>query len=190
MLWRAITIGCVLIASPSLAWGNAAEPTSYRLEATGEGVRVCPRNFDQRGCGDADGMLRENVKTGEVVKLTDDCSEREGDAACYVDACVPAGTYRYGFAKPYTCNTSSASTDYWDDVTVTEGCSGEATQHAVFTEALPWKGKDQRICSYRGDKGGGDNGCGHCTIDAPSSRVAPAVGAFAAGLLLLRRRRR
>jgi hypothetical protein len=175
---------------PSIAWGNAAEPTSYTLKPEGEGVLVCPRNFRSRGCPDPGGMLRQNVKTGEVVKLNDACKgdERESDPGCYLDACVPAGTYRYGFAKPYACQSSSASTDYWEDITVADGCKGEATKHAAFEGKVPWEGKEQAICHYQGGGSNGDNGCAHCTVGAVGSRLAPALFALGLGLMLLRRR--
>jgi hypothetical protein len=38
---------------------------------------------------------------------------------CYVDECVPKGSCRYGFAKPYECCTACVGTSYFEAAEVT-----------------------------------------------------------------------
>src|SRR5262245_20247546 len=108
------SLALLLLFAPNLALANAARPVTYDVTVEGDTVRVCPVNFADRKCPDPGGMLRQNVDTGEVVRLVDDC-----DAGCYVDRCVVPGSYRYGFATPYECKKTAASTDYFTPAAVT-----------------------------------------------------------------------
>jgi hypothetical protein len=129
-----------LLLVTTSADANCARPVGYDATVEGSTVTVTPVSFGSRKCPDPDGMLRQNVNTGEVVRLADTCKD---DA--YVDECVPAGTFRYGFAKPYECFPSACSTDYFVEVQLVHkpGCASKA----VAASTVPW-GRSQKICSY------------------------------------------
>lgn len=131
----------ILLAEEASA--NCAKPVSYDAEVTDAGVYISPENFENRVCPDQEGLVRENVKTGETVRI--DACEPDGGAR-FVDTCVTAGQYRYGFARPYECHAAACSTDYFVtvDVASAPACVGPA--HAKVPSA-PW-GSDSRICSY------------------------------------------
>src|SRR5262245_15757631 len=89
------------VAVPGRALANCAQPTTYDATTAGNTVTVCLANFGARQCPDQ-GLLRQNPTSGEVVTLAD-CNS----SACFVDECVPVGTYRYGLRTPYACNSAS-----------------------------------------------------------------------------------
>lgn len=154
----AIALLASFAASPQ-ALANCAMPVSYRATVNVNTVTIEPQNFGERGCPDSSGMLRENVSTGELVKLADYCSgvtkrgtaSESASSAAYVDECVPAGTYRYGFEKPYDCHPSSCSTDYFTEAVV-ESTLGASCTRSVENRAptaankAPWTSKS--ICGY------------------------------------------
>lgn len=127
---------------PPVALTNCARPVGYEQGESDAGVIIVPENFSGRECPDPSGFLREDVKTGEVVRI-DTCVP---DGGAYLDACVGPGTYRYGFAKPYECASSACSTDYFTEVTVTTPEAPGCKVHAKV-EHVPW-GSNPRICSY------------------------------------------
>jgi hypothetical protein len=130
----------------------------YRVSPIGSSYSIVPTNFQRRRCGDAAGLLRQNVDTGQVVKLngllpgaaTGYCAG-EG----YLDECVPAGRYRYGLAVPYRCCPSCCTTQYYVQFTVVAppppNC--EATRRpdnpppVPFAGQVPW-GASQEICDF------------------------------------------
>lgn len=193
-----LSTSLALIATPAQA--NCARPVGYEVREVREPgpqrVVVCPQNWTERVCGKPqEVMLREDVGTGQLVRLGSVC-----EGACFVDECVAPGTYRYGFATPYTCHGSSCSTDYYAIVSVQgapASCQRAATQQAVpapHTGARPW-GDRRAVCTYHGGKGGG--GCAGATVASgarpPVSAAAWWVlGAQALGVVLgaLTRRRR
>ena len=126
------------------------------------------------------------MDTGEVVTVGPNCQD-----SCYHDPCVPAGTYRYGYALPYDCDTASASGAYYYDVIEVEatgiGCvvPPDYAPATPYAEKPPWDGKDNRLCK------GTYEGPGACDIGRATATVfALQALALAAGLWLLRRRRR
>lgn len=148
------TLPASLVVAASPASANCARPVGYEATVTGNAVKIEPVNFDARACPDADGMLRQTVGTGEIVKLADYC-QAGTELSAYVDECVPAGTYRYGFAKPYECNASSCGTSYFIEATVTDALANDcarSTGNAAPTSAasVPWK-DEAVICSYQED---------------------------------------
>ena len=130
----------------------------YRISSLGSALAIIPSNVQRRKCGDPDGLLRQNVTTGAVVKLPGlvagtTTGYRAGEG--FLDECVPPGKYRYGLAKPYVCCPTCCSTHYFVEVEVTSppepGC--EAARIAgnappvPFTGQVPW-GTDREICGY------------------------------------------
>jgi hypothetical protein len=165
---RVATVLGLLLAAPG-AQANAALPVGYDVGVVGNTVEICPRNFDSLGCPAPGGVLREDVASGEVAQLAQYCSASSPN--CYVDECVPKGSYRYGFAVPYKCCNACASTDYFEPVDVTQelatNCarsSGNAGP-ADFTGTLPWQ-DEQAICTYQSQSGGAAGTAG--TAGAPS----------------------
>jgi len=131
----------------------AAEPSAgYQAEADNNTVTICPHLRNDRACPQPEGMLRQNVETGEVVRLAQNCTNRRspGDAhvgACYIDECVPKGTYRYGYARPLECVGSS--TFYYAQVTVTgepaKDCQHSGGAGPVAATRVPW-GEAAYVC--------------------------------------------
>ena len=170
------------VVVPARALANCAAPTTYEATATGNTVTVCLMNFDSRQCPD-EGLLRQNPATGEVVTLAD-CNS----SACFVDECVPEGTYRYGLKSPYACKSASCGTYYFTEATIsaplgsctrTSGLSGPT----AFTGGVPW-GNNPQICGYGGVP---TCGCGSASAGAVFALNAVALGA---GLLLRARGRK
>lgn len=135
--------------STSTALANCARPVTYGVQELEQSVVVCPENWSDRRCSETETMLRQNVETGDVVKLPTRCNE-EG---CYVDACAPAGTFRYGFAKPYACAPSSCGTDFYTELQVKGSPECQAPDDmtpVAYAGELPWSSA-RSICGYGGD---------------------------------------
>lgn len=175
-------VSLTLLAVPLRARANCAAPVTYRSTVTDRTVSICPENFGARSCPD-EGLLRRNSQSGEAVVVTD-CDA----AKCFVDECVPPGTYQYGFVNPYECHRSSCGTYYFVDVTVSApdgACTRSAGRNApaAFTGTVPWGSKAQ-ICGY-----GAGPSC--ASTGGPSAVVFSVNGlALLLGIVLLRRRRR
>lgn len=139
--------GAVFLAAAALlsagdASANCARPVSYEARVEGNTVEIEPVNFSNRACPDASGMLRQDVRTGAVVRVADRCKEKK-----YVDECVPPGTYRYGFGAPYECSSAACSTDYFVDVEVTAALA--CAVPSLPPARAPW-GRSRSVCSYGG----------------------------------------
>lgn len=170
---------------PAQAVANCARPSGYDVTVTGNTVTICALNFQNRSCPDPDGLLRENTTSGKVVKVAEHCSTVS--SGCYLDECVPKGSYRYGFAKPYDCCAACCGTDYFELADVTtdapSGCSpsdgGAATP---FTGSLPWK-TDQTLCNYQGgtEAGAAGTGSGSGGAGGAASGTGGLAGASAGG---------
>jgi hypothetical protein len=213
----AIAAGTALVSPEASA--NCAMPTTYEVTVfPNNTVTICPMNYQGRGCPDPEGLLREGG--GEIVKVADKCVDGRRPERCYVDDCVPAGEYKYGFATPYECCETCCGTDYYATAIVTSdpptpcvsgGDGGEGGDDSG-AGGVPW-GDSYSICDYQGGSarggtgGGGTGGLAGNDDGSPStsdagcscatgSRFDPRELVFAAnGLLvfvglLLMRRRR
>jgi hypothetical protein len=149
---RLILVVLCALASTSPAHANCARPLGYDVRVTGNTVEIDAVNFGSRRCPDQHGMLRQNVETGDVVRIADFCNA-EGH---YVDECVPPGRYRYGFAAPYECAPSACSTDYYSEVAVTSALPACARSPGDLGPGpaahAPW-GDSAAICGYGSRKG-------------------------------------
>jgi hypothetical protein len=145
---------------PTQVLGNCARPTNYYITVENNTVAVAPLNFQKRTCPDASGMLRQNIATGETVKLADYCAttgkdgpfKYSSETSSYLDECVPAGKYRYGFAKPYECCSSCCGTLLYGEAEVTTllttDCRRATGNHEpVATANMPWS-HTSMICDY------------------------------------------
>jgi hypothetical protein len=159
LIVSALIPSAIVIAVVSPARANCARPVGYDATVTGNTVQVTPVNFGNRACPDANGMLRQAVDTGAVVKLADFCVPTS-ELAAYVDECVPPGTYRYGFATPYECESSACSTSYFAEAKVTDTLSdtcarSDGNAEPATATSVPWQ-DDSLICDY--DEGTGGSG--------------------------------
>jgi hypothetical protein len=134
------------------AFGICMNAWQYTTSVAGNSVIVTPDNPMRRVCreGRPEVMLRQNVATGEVVRMPDRCSG-EG----WLDECVPRGGYRYGFAMPYACCPTCCRTDFFIDVLIQQDppANCEAMRIAdnpkptVYPAGAPWGGAKE-ICGF------------------------------------------
>ena len=178
----AVTMLLALAVSvaPRLASANCARPVTYEASVSDAGVLIEPQNFEGRACPDTEGLVRQNVATGEVVRI-DTCAVDAG--ASFVDTCVPPGKYRYGFAPGPTrarrrlagriiTSRSTSPTSFG-----APGCV--APTHATLP-AAPWS-SDPEICTYSGRVA--QVGLGVIVV------VVALVGALVFGIIRMRRKR-
>ena len=181
----ALVVACVgLAAGAAPARADCASGADYVAEVMAGTVKVLP-DGTSRKCGGPIPMLRENVGTGEVALLPDHCA-----AGWYVDECVPAGTYRYGFATAYDCSEGGcAGVQYYVTTTVpamASPCTPSSGSMGVtaYTGAVPWASSSLSLkeCPSRG-------GCA-----LPGRRALGTVGfdvaLFGVSLVWILRRRR
>jgi hypothetical protein len=130
--------------------------STYYARAEGSKVTICPRLLNDRSCPQPAGMLRQKVDTGEVVLLPQSCTPRRvaphgvadmaHKGACYLDECVPPGTYRYGFARPLECVGDAAH--FYAQVAVTQpldkSCKRSSAEPSPRTH-VPW-GDSPYVC--------------------------------------------
>jgi hypothetical protein len=151
-----VGIGCAaaILSSVGDSRADCAQPRSYAPTVSGNEVTVCPTSPDSHaipGCPAAGGMLRLDVASGAVTKLADVCvaagtgsCESISNAcasSCYVDPCVPPGSYQYGYGTPYECG-DGCNTAYFVEVTVTQplgACMSDAGAGTPVAGA-PWDG--------------------------------------------------
>jgi hypothetical protein len=172
---RNTTIGILAaVLTPGLALGDAAAPTTYAVTQDAGNVTVCLENSRGRVCPD-DGLLRRDTQSGVMVSLTA-CNPDH----CFVDECVPAGTYQYGLATPYVCEPASMTTDFYVEVPVAGADPGCVPAVLPLATSVPWS-TSRYVCEYHPDRGG----CG-------TSGAVLGLNALvlAAGALLWRRRAR
>jgi hypothetical protein len=122
----------------------------YRISPTGSTLLIVMNNFQRRFCPDAAGLLRQNLDTGAVVKITA-CSGTDA----FIDECVPQGRYRYGLAMPYRCCETCCKTEYFAEWTVGSAppANCDSTRMpgnalpAPYMGQVPW-GNSSAICAF------------------------------------------
>jgi hypothetical protein len=168
-IWgAALAVGAALFATEARA--NCAAPVGYEVtEAPVGKVEICLNQYVGRNCPDT-GLLRRNVNGGQVVEITT-C-----DGECFLDECVPAGTYQYGLAVPYACQSAACSTDYFEEAVITGAAAGcvPTVSAPEPASAVPWTTDQPKVCVY----GGPDH-------DSSGCGVAPAGSVLGANLVLL-----
>jgi len=113
-------------------------------------VYVCLDTTEGLTCP-GDGLLRLDQASGDVVLLTT-CAGPEASLSlqgCYLDECVPGGTYQYGLAVPYDCNPQACATRYFETTSV-KGPSGACTRDIaapVSAQSVPWSGDQGNVCT-------------------------------------------
>ena len=185
---RVTEILLVLLLCPNPAQA-ARRPVDYRSHVQGNRVTICA-TLTTRGCPQPDGMVRQDVNTGQVVRLPQRCVPYEPRVGvrpaprfrlpCYVDECVPPGEYRYGFGRPLDCRRAGVAY-YYTPVRVTSSLAADCRPAAQSTPVAraPWN-KAPVVCS---------RGC--CRLGgAPEAQDGLALLLFAALWWWRRRRRR
>jgi hypothetical protein len=174
-----VVLRVLTVESPA----NCARPVTYQSKVADAKVWILPVNWANLTCPVVGGMLRQEEKTGKVVKLADYCEPVDWDfdlkGNAYTDECVAPGTYRYGFSIPYPCHKMSCFTSYYVTVTVggnlVKDCkrSPHNPGPQVFS-SVPWD-KNPTICVYQGP-----------AIEAPQGKneigVMSGATAFVLGL--------
>jgi hypothetical protein len=161
---------CLVVALAAFrAAADAPAPADYWITQADGHVQACP---SMRACPD-DGLLRRNADTGEIVLLTT-CAM---DGRCFLDECVPAGTYQYGLATPYACYASGA---YWYRTASVAGpppgCVRTLPEPAP-AESVPWT-DGELICasSYHRPTVLQSCGCGSGGVVLGMQGLAVALG--------------
>ncbi len=163
-------VALMAYAAPSSA--NCAMGPTYDINVRDNTVMICA--YGEGMCPYTSALLRQNVKTGETVELHAFCAE-----ICYLDECVPPGTYRYGFAQPFDCHPGACGpTEFYGEAEVDQDSTScelsEGNQGTVAYELdVPWKdSSDGLVC----DPG---TGCVH------AGSGAPTVFFFNIGIMIL-----
>lgn len=150
----------------------AEEPVgTVQVTLVSHGTPTCP----------ASGLLRKDVRSGEVVRIT------LCEAGTFTDECVPAGTYQYGLAKPYACDGRDAF--YYRQVTVAGSmdlCVRSGSPPAP-ADGVPWEGRGPMVC---GDAGGSGGGCGTARAGVLGTNLAVLLAGLALWRWRAGRRRR
>jgi hypothetical protein len=173
--------------APAAALANCAQPVGYSARLSGTDVEICPVAFDDRGCANGDRMLRQDEATGAAVALPQRCLR---DGPCYLDACPPAGVYRYGFAEPFECHPSSCGTSFFTGIEVDTDQAACGAPDGLTPEpaaGTPWR-RSASICEYGG--GSEDGGCSQGGGDPTATILGLNLAALLLGVGLIRRRRR
>jgi hypothetical protein len=136
----------------------------YVATVDGGSVTICatstpPPGVDHTTCPYETGMVRVDVSTGEFKNLLGPCvadpaSVDAADAGtpCFLDPCVPPGTYEYGYGIPpfVFCNESCAgptSGEWATVVTVSStACAAEAgPQQPIGLSPAIWRDVDAAV---------------------------------------------
>ena len=178
-----------LASADAMVWAEYV----YRTRVDGNTVTICSDNVSPTMCGRSGGissvMIRQDTRTKAVFEIPDTqnnvldpklCTSgccRE----CFVDACVPPGTYRYGMAPALAhCG------QYFGEVTVTASLSSGCTpQHPPEATSVtpPWTGVEgnSRVCPSDDDLG--------CALGGGRAVLGAQTLLFLLGLTLYLRRR-
>ena len=146
-----ILVACLAAVSGAVSFDAAADcasPSTYVLILAKNSVFVCPPALTGWACPAHGDMLREDAASGVTVRLHGDLVHYAGDYAdldgdpCYVDECVPPGTYNYGFANPCDLQnyySTSCGITYYSTAYVVEQL-GDCQRLLGTTAPEPWTG--------------------------------------------------
>jgi hypothetical protein len=186
--WAIAAIVVVLI--PRAGHTDCASGADYRATVTGNTVTVCPVQTT-RTCSATTTLFRQDASDGTTVAVTGACSSQ----GCYVDACVPAGNYRYGYATPFDCSEAGCgAVALFVNVSVTNvlaaDCAppgGSATTAPAATSA-PW-GSGAGDAGFSRLKSCPSGGCAMASADRTAVRLVDLL-AIGLGILLVGRQAR
>jgi hypothetical protein len=178
------------------AHADCAVPRDYVAKVNGNQVTVCPTYSAGDGtCPQTAGMLRVGLSDAgnTIEKLPDFCeappsSLLTNGTSCYVDECVPPGTYQYGYATPLDC-AQSCGGEFAVEVSVTTTLSGCTSDAGALTSvtSVPWDPSTAAAgavqnpsCIYRSDSGvpdaASDSGVADAASDSGVADAAPDSG--------------
>lgn len=189
----------VTLVLPLQARGDAPvfNSAKYRIFVIRNSVLICIDNTSNalpghiHNCGSTgQSMIRVNLGDQSAMKLAMDCAEPTSDcrycSKCYLDECVPPGTYRYG-AIPEVPHCG----EYYGEVKVTNpllNCTRSPGFSApmAYTPAPAWStaALAPRPCDF-----GSQDGCQMAGVSLVVLEMQVLVG-LAALFVWVRRRRR
>jgi hypothetical protein len=182
--WSMMSVLGVLFAAEA-ARADCNTGADYRVTIAANTVTICPMSTT-RQCGSNIDFLRQDKADASSVVIDSCASSASSSPSCYVDECVPAGSYRYGYATPYDCTEAGCGVvGLFAEVTVATPLSADCTRAAsngppaAATVAVPWSTSSSRFKTC--DSGGG---CAAAASPRKGVRILDAV-AFVFGLLLM-----
>lgn len=135
-----VVVATVVVLVARAGHTDCASGADYRATVTGNTVTVCPVQTT-RTCSATTILLRQDASNGTMVAVTGACSSQ----GCYVDACVPAGNYRYGYATPFDCREAGCgAVALFVNASVTNALAancappGGSATTAPTTTSAPW----------------------------------------------------
>jgi len=143
--------------------------------------------------GSTNPMLRQDEATGAVYEVTA-CDEN----GCFVDECVPPGTYRYGLATPPQCDCGGGNyIAYFGEVTVANALAPDCVPTSgrpppvAYSGAPPWGVATGDAGPAAGSTCPSSSSCA-CRAASTEQKgvLCLQMLAVAAGLLMMRLRRR
>jgi hypothetical protein len=155
------------VLAPSAGRADCSRGADYQITVATNSVTVCTVS-SARKCGSTVTLLRQNEADGSVVAVANACSSN----GCYVDECVPAGTYRYGYATAYDCNEAGCgSVGLFSVATVTSAlavdCAPTNGGTPTATSLTPPWGPGTGDPKMTGLKSCPDGGCSTAPGDDP-----------------------
>jgi hypothetical protein len=185
-LLLSLLAGAALMLWHAPARANVAAPFMYEIHVDGNTARICV-GFGAQLCSpdQKSPLVRKDLATSQRMVIPQHCDEQH----CFVDECVPPGSYQWGLADPGKCvGTSSVSYEGEGKVSqpLAAACAPKVgpERPTPFAGTLPWTASNVAC------KGGY---CSACTVgdsDGVGMVLGANVAAFAASLLLFARRRR
>jgi MYXO-CTERM domain-containing protein len=195
VLSRAVCAGAALVAflvaaAAPRARADCGVGADYDVTVDGSTVTVCTTGSVRRCGGTTIDLLRQDDADDAITVVAASSCSAQG---CYVDACVPPGKYRYGYARSYDCSEAGCgAVSLFIEVDVpsplSSTCAPASAAPATSTEAPPW-----------GRPAAGTHPLRLATCGDPNCAVTPAQGgsvsvvgllAVAGGLVLAARRSR
>jgi len=179
-------VALALSAAPTIARADCGMPLSYVLQVQANTVTVCSTATGLAGvplldggafhpsCPTPGGVVRVDTATGVATRIPDVCGQGASEG-CYVDECVPAGNYQYGYGDPYPC-ANACNTAYFATAAVAQSgtCASDAGQGTPTT--APWDGGVPQVNGY-----GIEPTCPYEASDAGSPVGAPDAAAEDSG---------
>jgi hypothetical protein len=178
----ALSAGAALSLGSSAAHADVPAPLDYKLTVADNTVRVC-WDYHYNLCPPEHGspLVRKNLATGQIMVVPQHCDEEH----CFVDECVPPGTYQWGLEQPGNCN--GIAMEYQGQAQVSRPLPADCApklgpeRATPFAGTLPWNASNV-ACNYS---------CHPCTVGGFQGQGSALGGAasLAAALALLARRR-
>jgi hypothetical protein len=174
----------VLCCAPVLA--NVAAPFSYEVHVDGNTARIC-MEFGAQLCrpDQKSPLVRKDLASGQMMVIPQHCDEHH----CFVDECVPPGTYQWGLADPGQC-VGTSSVAYEGEGKVAQALAAACAPKVgperprPFAGTLPWNASNVAC------RGGYCSACNVGDRDGVGMVLGVNGAALAAALLLFARRDR